>query len=50
MSKNNNGWPSITNVFQQAKPDNAGTFGQLVKWIAIGTLFLFTLRLIGEWF
>ena len=49
MSKNNN-WPSITNVFQQAKPDNAGTFGQLVKWIAIGTVVLFTLRLIGEWF
>ena len=50
MSKNNNGWPSITNVFQQAKPDNAGTFGQLVKWIAIGTVVLFTLRCVGEWF
>lgn len=49
MSKNN-GWPVITQIFQQAKPDNAGTFGQLVKWIAIGTVVLFTLRLIGEWF
>ena len=50
MSKNNNGWPSITNVFQQAKPDNAGTFGQLVKWIAIGTVVLFSLRVIGAIF
>lgn len=50
MSKTNNGWPVITQIFQQAKPDNAGGFAQAVKWIVIGTLFLFTLRCIGEWF
>lgn len=50
MSKNNNNWPSITNIFQQAKPDNAGTFGQAVKWIVIGALFLFSLRVIGAIF
>jgi hypothetical protein len=50
MSKNNNRWPSITNIFQEAKPDGGGTFGQLCKWIGIGTLVLFALRCIGEWF
>ena len=50
MSKNNNGWPVITQIFQQAAQPPGGTFGQAVKWIAIGTLILFTLRCIGEWF
>lgn len=26
-----------------------GMFSQLVKWVVLGTLFLFVLRLIGEW-
>lgn len=50
MADKNNGWPIITQIFQQAKPEPAGTFGQLVKWILLGTLFLFTLRLISAWF
>lgn len=50
MADKNNGWPVITQIFQQAKPAPSGTFGELVKWIVYGTLFLFTLRCIGEWF
>jgi hypothetical protein len=41
----------ITNIYNGlAAPNKGGTFGQLAKWVGIGTLFLFTLRLIGEWF
>lgn len=47
MSKNN-GWPIIIQIFQQAQPNPSGTFGQLVKWIFMGTLFLFTLCCVGE--
>lgn len=43
-------WPKITNIFQEAKPDSGGTFRSLCKWIGIGTIVLFTLRVIGEWF
>jgi hypothetical protein len=50
MADKNNGWPIITQIFQQAKPEPSGGFATAVKWIMIGTLFLFTLRCIGEWF
>lgn len=41
----------ITNVYNGVtEPSKGGTFAQLVKWIGIGTLFMFTLRCIGEWF
>lgn len=41
----------ITNVYNGVtEPTRGGAFGQLAKWIGIGTLFLFTLRCIGEWF
>jgi|GEM_PF-3951001 len=49
MSKNN-GWPVITQIFQQAAQAPGGTFAQVVKWIVIGTVVLFALRLIGQWF
>ena len=38
MSKNNNNWPAITNIFQQAKPNQAGTFAALCFFITRGLI------------
>lgn len=48
MNKHNH-W--VTNVYNGlTEPSKGGAFGQLAKWIGIGTVVLFTLRLIGEIF
>jgi hypothetical protein len=47
MSNKDNGWPIITQIFQQAKPDNGGTFATLWFFVSRGMLVLAALKLIS---
>ena len=47
MRNKDNGWPVITQIFQQAKPDNAGTFATLWFFVSRGMLVLAALKLIS---
>jgi len=47
MSNKDNGWPIITQIFQQAKPDNGGTFATLYFFVSRGMLVLAALKLIS---
>jgi len=47
MSNKDNGWPIITQIFQQAKPDNGGTFATLYFFVSRGMIVLAALKLIS---
>ena len=47
MSNKDNGWPIITQIFQQAQPDNGGTFATLYFFVSRGMLVLAALKLIS---
>ena len=47
MSNKDNGWPIITQIFQQAKPDQTSTFAALWFFVSRGLVVLALLKLVS---
>lgn len=47
MSNKDHGWPIITQVFQQAKPDSAGTLAAIWFFVSRGIIVLAALKLLS---